>query len=352
MFGTRPEAIKLAPVLRLLGRCAEVIYTGQHYDDALGSAVLRDLALSEPDHFLEVGGQHRGRQIGMAVADLSDRYLQDRPGVVVVQGDTNAGVAGALAANSVGVPVVHVEAGLRSFDREMPEEHNRILIDHLADVCAAPTALNAENLRREGIPLERITVTGNTVVESVLQLLPDARLQSSHLEQLALRRGDYILATFHRPENVDNRAALATILEHLRASALRVVLPLHPRTRARISGFGLDSALAELHTIEPLPPSVFLSVASGAAFWVTDSGGLQEEATILKRRVLVVRRSTERPEALGSFSQLVEREDLSGHIADALAGSNDSLRGLDTPFGDGLASQRVVAAIGALVGRR
>ena len=175
---------------------------------------------------LWIGGQHRGIQIGAATAQLADRWRDDRPSAVVVQGDTNTALAGALAANSCGIPLVHVEAGLRSGDRDMPEEHNRILIDHLADLCCAPTRGNAANLRAEAIPGHRIAITGNTVVEAVRQTPRDHHAAASILGDLAGR--DFTLATIHRPENTDAPARLAAVLNGLASSGLPVLLPLHP----------------------------------------------------------------------------------------------------------------------------
>lgn len=323
VYGTRPEAIKLAPLVALLGPAAELVHTGQHYDDALGRAVAVDLGLPEPDVRLDVGGQPRGRQIGVATAALAD-HLAGRGRVVVVQGDTNAGVAGALAANATGCPLVHVEAGLRSFDRAMPEEHNRVLIDHLADVCAAPTAASAANLRAEGIAEARIAVTGNTIVEAVAALRPAPDEAAAHLRDLDLDGGPYVLATLHRPENVDEPEAMRAILAALAAAAARtgraVVLPLHPRTLDRIEAFGLSGLLEPLRVLGPLAPRRFLAVAAAAELWLSDSGGLQEEATILGRPILVLRRSTERPEALGTFAELVERADLEHAVVEASPG--------------------------------
>jgi UDP-N-acetylglucosamine 2-epimerase (non-hydrolysing) len=309
VLGTRPEAIKLAPLIRALGDICEVVYTGQHYDPALAAEVLDDLGLPAPDDTLGVGGRHRGRQIGDATSALTERISSSGSRAVVVQGDTNAALSGALAANACQVPLVHVESGLRSFDRAMPEEHNRVLIDHLADVCAAPTEGNRQNLLSERIPPERIKVTGNTIVESVAELLPPPSARKSEVGRRGLEPNQYVLATLHRPENVDQPRVLIRLLDELAACPLPVVLPMHPRTRAQLSCEGsFPAAQGSLVVVDPLPPRTFLALAAEARLLVTDSGGLQEEATILKRRALVVRRSTERPEALGSFSELVLKQ--------------------------------------------
>jgi UDP-N-acetylglucosamine 2-epimerase (non-hydrolysing) len=224
---------------------------------------------------------------------------------VVVHGDTNATVAGALSANSTGTPLVHLEAGLRSFDRAMPEEHNRVIVDHLSDLCLAPTEVNKSNLAAEGIGGDKVLLTGNTVVDAVYDLLPDATERTALCAQYDLTLNGYALSTFHRPENTDDPDVLATILHELAELPIPVVLPVHPRTRAKIEQFGLGGHLAKLRVIEPIGYRQFLGLAADAAVLVSDSGGLQEEASVLKRPILVVRNSTERPESLGTFAQLV-----------------------------------------------
>lgn len=350
VLGTRPEAIKLAPLIRALDDSAEVLYTGQHYDPALAAEVLEDLGLTPPAETFGVGGLHRGRQIGDATSALTERISSSGTRAVVVQGDTNAALSGALAANACQVPLVHVEAGLRSFDRAMPEEHNRVLIDHLADVCAAPTEGNRRNLLGERIPPERITVTGNTIVESVAELLPSSSERYVELARCGLVPNRYVLATLHRPENVDRPGVLIGLLRELAACPLPVVLPMHPRTRARLSCDGsFPLPQGSLVVVDPLPPRTFLALAAEARLLVTDSGGLQEEATILKRPALVVRRSTERPEALGSFSELVQPTALGQRLNAFLATPAADLSRLECPFGDGHATKRILAELRALV---
>lgn len=350
-LGTRPEAIKLAPLLRRLGDAAVVVYTGQHYDPVLAADVLCDLGLPPADDSLGVGGRHRGRQIGDATSLLTERLAAGGTRAVIVQGDTNAALAGALAANACGVPLLHVEAGLRSFDRAMPEEHNRVLMDHLADVCAAPTFGNRDNLLAERIAPERIVVTGNTVVESVAELVPDPATRAAAVARLGVEARRYVLATVHRPENVDQPGVLVDLLAQLAGGPLPVVVPLHPRARTRLERDGAEAVLGEggLRVVDPMPPRAFLAVAAEARLWVTDSGGLQEEATVLKRRALVVRRSTERPEALGTFSELIDRREVAARIDAELAGTDDHLAEVASPFGDGRATDRLLAEVRKLV---
>jgi UDP-N-acetylglucosamine 2-epimerase (non-hydrolysing) len=349
VFGTRPEIIKLAGIARLLGDDSCLIHSGQHDSHEMARSFLDELELGRPDVQLAVGGQSRARQIGDAIQGL-DEYLEAcAPAVVVVQGDTNTTLAAALAANTRQIPLVHVEAGLRSHDRAMPEEHNRVLTDHLADVCCAPTEVARANLEQEGIAGERVVVTGNTVVDAVLECLPSSAERRSLLAKRALDPDAYVLATFHRPENVDEDAALRVVLDQLAALPLPVVLPLHPRTADRARAFGLSEQLSRLTITEPLGYSEFLALAAESAVLVSDSGGLVEEASVLKRPIAVVRRSTERPEVQGTFAELVVLgpamgKQVRGWLED-LDALHARLAAIPTPYGDGRASEHCVAAV-------
>ncbi|MDP8958502.1 MAG: UDP-N-acetylglucosamine 2-epimerase (non-hydrolyzing) [Actinomycetota bacterium] len=354
-FGTRPEIVKLAEVIRLLGPAARLVHTGQHYDRLLAASFFEQLEVPAPDAQLEIGGISRGQQIGQATR-LLDRHLVEQPALaVVVQGDTNTTLGAALAANATRTPLVHIEAGLRSFDRAMPEEHNRVVADHLADLCCTPTEVSRGNLEREGIEDQRIEVTGNTIVEAVHRLLPGSAQRRATLDDLGLGSGRFVLATFHRPENVDDRERLRLVLEELAALPLPVVLPLHPRTARRAAAFRLEGLLGKLTVIDPAGYRQFLSMAAECAFSVSDSGGLQEEASILKRPVIVVRNSTERPEVLGSFAELVRPGPSIGEVAAKwladLGRLHDRLATVPSPYGDGTASQRSVEALGRLLQR-
>ncbi|WP_414169231.1 non-hydrolyzing UDP-N-acetylglucosamine 2-epimerase [Streptoverticillium reticulum] len=352
VLGTRPELVKLTDLCRLLGPAAHLIHTGQHYDEALSGRFLTELGLPEPTFLTGVGGQPRAVQISAALGQLDELFTAEPPRAVVVQGDTNASLAGALAANAHGIPLLHVEAGLRSHDRNMPEEHNRVLIDRIADVLCAATEDNRANLLAEGVDDARIAVTGNTVVEAVHGQLPDADERSALLARHGLTADAYVLATVHRPENTDSADALRAILTELGALATAdrpVVLPLHPRTRARIEAAGLSDLLAPLTVSAPLGYSEFLALARHSALLVSDSGGIQEECTVLGRPLVVVRRSTERPEAMADFADLVEPGPAIGEaarrrLAEGPAGL-DRLAALPSPFGDGTASERIVALL-------
>lgn len=356
VLGTRPEMVKLAGVVHALGSESRIFHTGQHYDRTLSGSVWTSLELPRPEAVLTLGGTTRAAQIASALDQLDAIFTARPPKAVVVQGDTNATLAGALAANALGIPLVHVEAGLRSFDRAMPEEHNRVMVDHISDLLCAPTAVNVDNLRAERIPAERIVLTGNTVVEAVnAQRLTDAEA-ADVLSAHGLVAGDYVLGTFHRPENTDSAETLRTILTELAAVSLPVVLPLHPRTRARIRDFGLLPLLDGLRVIEPLTPPEFLALASSAAVLVSDSGGVQEECSVIKRPLLVVRASTERPEVMGSFAERVLPGPAISRIVDGWITDRHerhaALAALPSPYGDGSASRRIAEEIRALVATR
>jgi UDP-N-acetylglucosamine 2-epimerase (non-hydrolysing) len=351
--GTRPELIKLAPLIRHFGQDAAVVYTGQHYDRSMYSLIRDDLPKAGRFHEFAVGGARRGTQLGHAIGGVDEVLATHPTDVVLVQGDTTSALAGALAANANGLPLVHVEAGLRSHDRAMPEEHNRVLIDHIADLCCAPTDLNRLNLLAEGVAAERIVVTGNTVVEALDAALPCGEEQHAVLARHGLTVDGYVVATIHRPENVDDRENLETILHELSRLPLPVVLPLHPRTAKQVAEFGLSHVLAALHVIEPQAYPAFLALARGAAAIVSDSGGIQEEASVLKRPVVVVRRSTERPEIEGTFGTLVlpgprvHAEVL--RWLDDVPGHRVRLHGLPSPYGDCSASARIAVAVERLL---
>ena len=348
VLGTRPEIVKLSQLIRLLADAAYVVHTGQHYDPNLSEVFFADLGLPAPDRFLEVGGISRGQQIGSAIGSLDALFAELSPIAVVVQGDTNSVAAGAVAANALGVFLCHIEAGLRSHDWAMPEEHNRVITDHLSNLCCAPTEASVVNLAGEGIAGARVVMTGNTVVEAVAALLPDDR--SEILARYGVEPGRYILATFHRPENVDTRATYNTILAELCALPLPVLLPLHPRSVARAESFGLGPLLEKLVVTEPIGYRDFLGLQAEAALMISDSGGIAEEVSVLKRPLIVVRMSTERPEVMGTFAVRVEPGPGIGFEASRLLDAGwEHLRALPSPYGDGTASTRSLEALAARI---
>lgn len=351
--GTRPELIKCGPLIRYFGERVSVIYTGQHYDSSMYDQILRDIARPGQFHELALGGTRRGRQLGAAIGAVDEILGGAPPAAVLVQGDTTSALAGALAANANNLPLVHVEAGLRSYDRAMPEEHNRVAIDHLSDLCCAPTELNRRNLLVEKVPAQRIVVTGNTVVEALRTAAPDSAARDGMLSRLGLAADGYVVATIHRPENVDDRHNLELILRELAALPLPVVVPAHPRMVRRVAEFGLAALLDGLRVVEPLAYPAFLALVSGAAVVVSDSGGIQEEVSVLKRPVVVVRRSTERPEIEGTFGTLVPpgpriHQEVLRWLDDVPA-RRAQLAAIPSPYGDGSPSARIAAAVRRLV---
>ncbi|MER7701385.1 UDP-N-acetylglucosamine 2-epimerase (non-hydrolyzing) [Kitasatospora sp. NPDC097605] len=350
VLGTRPEIVKLAGVARLLGSQARIVWTGQHWDANLTTCFFDQYGLPRPHHRLKgVGGEARGRQIGRMVAALSDHFTRRPPAAAVVQGDTNTAAAGALAAHCAGIPVVHVEAGLRSFDTDMPEEANRRVIAPLADLHCAPTPAAAAHLLREGIETERVLITGNTVVEATLESLPTDVEAGRLLARHEVDEGAYVLATIHRPENTDDPVRLTRLLDQLAAVDLPVLMPLHPRTQAAIDRHGLHRSTARLRLIDPLDHATFLALARRCRLLVSDSGGVQEECTVLKRPLIVVRNSTERPEAVrAGFARLARPgQQLALALREALSDTTaaERLAQLPSPYGDGSASDDIVAAI-------
>ncbi|MFQ5654696.1 MAG: non-hydrolyzing UDP-N-acetylglucosamine 2-epimerase [Planctomycetota bacterium] len=301
--GARPNFMKIAAVIRAMRPHAElrptIVHTGQHYDERLCRILFEDLELPRPDIDLEVGSASHARQTAEIMRRFEPVLLDHRPDLVVVVGDVNSTVACALVAVKLGVPVAHVEAGLRSFDRTMPEEINRLMTDALSDLLFVSEPSGAGNLQREGVPDEHVIFCGNVMIDTLL-CHRERAASSKILESLALRPREYAALTLHRPSNVDRPDTLEGLLaavEELQAE-LPVVLPAHPRTIGRLHEFGLMErarALPRLRLLEPLGYLDFLKLMSEARLVLTDSGGIQEETTILNVPCLTLRENTERP---------------------------------------------------------
>lgn len=277
-----------------------IVHTGQHYDLEMSKVFFDQLGLPEPDHFLEVGSGTQAYQTGTSLIKLEEVFLKEKPDLILVEGDTNAVLAGALAGAKLGIDVGHVEAGLRSYDMRMPEEHNRRLTDHLSRLLFAPTEWSASNLRKESVWGE-IHVTGNTVIDACLHYMPMALKESKIME--TVRFEEFALATAHRAENVDDPEVLKNFVEIFTKCPIPVVYPLHPRTRKTLKEQGLWEELSESKNVQIVPPVGyfdFLVLMSNCRFILTDSGGIQEEATApnIRKMVFVLRLSTERPEAV------------------------------------------------------
>jgi UDP-N-acetylglucosamine 2-epimerase (non-hydrolysing) len=345
VVGTRPEIVKLAPVIRALGPNARFLHTCQHRDEQLSGVFLVGAGLPRPEMLSGICGEPRHVQIGRMVEQLGCMFTERPPAAVLVQGDTNTVSAAAQAASYAGVPVVHVEAGLRSHDRGMPEEINRCVVGVLADLHCAPTERAVSNLRDEGVPPEKIVLTGNTIVEATLGMLPDDATAHEIAARLGAEPGEYVLATIHRPENTDDPDRLRAILDELSKLGLPVVLPLHPRTRAAVGRHGLTAALDRLRPVPPADHRTFLGLARHARLLVSDSGSVQEECTVLKRPLIVVRNSTERPESIeAGFAHLVQPGPAVSDLGRQLLGDEGLCEWLATipcPYGDGTASERI-----------
>jgi UDP-N-acetylglucosamine 2-epimerase (non-hydrolysing) len=350
VLGTRPEIIKLAPVVRA---CEDrnvdytLIHTGQHYSDELDSVFFERLELPVPDYHLGVGSGQQGEQTAAILVGVEEVLLDEAPDVVVVQGDTNSVLAGAIATSKLDMELAHVEAGLRSFDHEMPEEINRILTDHVGDYLFAPTEESADLLRNEGIDEDRIHVTGNTIVDAVRANRDIAVEKSTVFEDHSLRPGAYILMTAHRAENVDDPDRLAAILEGVNRVgselAFPVVYPVHPRTRDRLDEFNV-TVPESITLIEPVDFLDFLRLEDEAALVVTDSGGVQEETCILGTPCVTVRDSTERPETVSVGANIVVGTDPES-IVDGALQQLDVTTDWTAPFGDGTATERILDRI-------
>ncbi|NJE06202.1 UDP-N-acetylglucosamine 2-epimerase (non-hydrolyzing) [Thermococcus sp. M36] len=352
VFGTRPEIIKLAPVIRaFIERGVEplLIHTGQHYDYEMSAVFLEELELPPIDYHLEVGSGTQAEQTGLAMIKIERVLMKEKPDVTLVQGDTNTVLAGALASVKLKIPVAHVEAGLRSLDRTMPEEINRILADHASEVLFAPTEDARKNLEREGIT-ENVYVTGNTVVDAVLQNAEVAEKKSDVLERFGLKPKEYILITAHRAENTDSRENLKRLVEILEGLPIEAIYPMHPRTRNRLKEFDLwdrISSIENLTITKPLGYLDFLRLEKNARLIMTDSGGIQEEAIILNVPCLTLRYNTERPETVeagGNILVGLEKERVLRYLNKLLEDEEFYLKmaNAPNPFGDGKAGERIV----------
>jgi UDP-N-acetylglucosamine 2-epimerase (non-hydrolysing) len=349
VIGTRPEIVKLAPLARALGTAGRLLHTCQHEDEELSGVFLAAAGIRQARKLAGICGAPRHAQVGRIVEQLGAMFAAEAPAAVVVQGDTNTASAGAQAASYTGVPVVHVEAGLRSYDRAMPEEINRCVTGVLADLHCAPTRQAVANLRAEGVPAGKIELTGNTIVEATLGILPDDAAAREIAAGQGVEPGQYVLATIHRPENTDDPERLRAILDELSKLGLPVLLPLHPRTRGAAARHGLTAALDRLRTVPPADHRTFLGLARHARLLVSDSGGVQEECTVLKRPLIVVRNSTERPESItAGFAHLVQPGPAIGDLGRKLIGDPclaDRLAHIPCPFGDGKATHRIAACL-------
>ena len=359
VVGARPNFMKVAPLVEAMKRREHefaplVVHTGQHYDQMMSDAFLRDLDLPQPDVCLEVGSASQSAQTAAIMQKFEPVVLREKPDWVLVVGDVNSTLACALVAVKLGVKVAHVEAGLRSHDRTMPEEINRLLTDQIADLLFTPSRNADENLRAEGISDSRIRFVGNIMIDSLIKYLERAK-STAIRERLGVADTDYAVLTLHRPSNVDECKTFSGILDALAEIARRlpIIFPVHPRTRKTMVELGLESRVKEikgLRLIEPLGYLDFLGLYSAAKLVLTDSGGLQEETTFLRIPCLTLRENTERPITVEMGTNVVVGTDVRRITSAALASLDEqSAKTLSSvpPLWDGHTADRILDALAA-----
>lgn len=351
VIGTRPEIIKIAPIIRELkiqNLDFDVIFTDQHYDYNLSKRFFKELELEEPKYSLKIGKGSQGEQTGKAIVGIEKILMKNFSNIVLVQGDTNSSLAGALAAVKLGIKIGHIEAGLRSYDNRMPEEYNRRMIDHISNYLFAPTDNSVQILKNENV-WGKIFNTGNTVIDSCIQHYEYAKKKSKIMSEIPFE--DYILLTTHRAENVDNLNILKDFVEAFLEINMPIVFPIHPRTLNRLKKFNLYKKLQESNKILLLPPIGYLDLLQlmhHCNFIITDSGGIQEEATapIIQKFVFIIRKTSDRPESCEmGFSKLVGTnkkhilKEINNFIENPLKLPSKS------PFGSGKASKKIISII-------
>jgi UDP-N-acetylglucosamine 2-epimerase (non-hydrolysing) len=352
VVGARPNYMKIAPVYAALSRCKHVeqrlVHTGQHYDALVRDVFFDELPLPRPHIQLEVGSASHGEQTARALSALERVFIDLRPDLVVVPGDVNSTLAAALAAVKLHVPVCHVESGLRSFDWTMPEEHNRRLTDQVSTLLLTHSEDANENLANEGVPRDRVSFVGNTMIDTLFSSIRRARALAAW-RRYGLKHRRYVLVTLHRPRLVDSPELLMEAMQALERVALRlpVVFPVHPRTLERLTNLGFVAS-ANLIVATPLPYGRFLPLQSGAAAVVTDSGGVQEESTALGVPCFTLRENTERPVTLTHGSNVLLGLD-PARLAEipARLRANGHRHGVRPPLWDGCAGERAARAIEA-----
>lgn len=340
VVGARPQFVKLAPISRAISDRAEhfIVHTGQHYDDLLSDVFFEDLRIPRPDINLAIGSGLHGAQTGAMLSGLEQAFLETNPDWILTYGDTNSTLAAAIAAVKLHIPVAHLEAGLRSFNRRMPEEHNRVLTDHAADLLLAPTEEAMRHLSNEGLT-DRSVLVGD-VMTDVLFTVRDSIAGSKVDLPGGIERGNFYLATIHRPENTDDPSRLAEILRQLSQLDKPVLLAVHPRLRDLASRHGLDLDQGVIVPVAPLPYPQLVGTALASSGVITDSGGLQKEAFLLRVPCTTVRAETEWVETVSlGWNKLVgsNLSDLSTSVLRARPMDTDAM-----PYGDGSAAHRVV----------
>lgn len=349
ILGTRPEIIKMSPIIRA---CEAqdidyfILHTGQHYSYEMDQTFFEELELPAAKYNLDVGSGSQAVQTAKILTGIEEILLKEKPDVAFVQGDTNTVMAGALAASKLHIRIGHVEAGLRSYDRTMPEEINRVIADHISDYLYAPTETSRRNLIAEGIPESKIFVTGNTVVDAAYQNLEISKKRMNILDELGIHPKKYFLVTAHRAENVDVRERLSGILDGLKIIGdkynLPVIFPMHPRTVKMVNEFGLS--LDGITVTKPFGYLEFLQLEENAKLILTDSGGLQEEGCILGTPCVTLRDNTERPETVDAGANMLAGTQTETILACAERMMNTTIS-WKNPFGDGDAALKILETI-------
>lgn len=348
IVGTRPEIIKLSPVIRELEfqhLDFFIIHTNQHYSQNMDDIFFRELGLATPKYNLNIHETLHGKMTAKMLEGIESILLNENPKWIIVQGDTNTVLAGALAAAKLGIKIAHVEAGLRSYDRTMPEETNRVVADHLSDALFSPTMTQQLILKGEGVSNEKIYVTGNTIVDAVMQNLVLAEASTLSNKYLTKK---YLLLTMHRPSNVDDPKLLKSNIDNLEKLAgellIPIIFPVHPRTRVALSKFMIAPNPETIMMIDPVGYLEMLLLMKSAQLILTDSGGIQEEACIMKIPCVTLRDNTERPETVEVGANIVVGTDYQTLVASAKKMLTVN-RSWDNPFGNGKSGEEIVKII-------
>ncbi|GMT46374.1 MAG: UDP-N-acetyl glucosamine 2-epimerase [bacterium] len=353
VVGARPNFIKIAPIHKAFLKYQDCIqhlicHTGQHFDRKMSSIFFDELEIPKPDFSLGIGGGSHAEQTARIMMAFEKILLQEEPDLVIVPGDVNSTLAASLTAAKLHIPVAHIEAGLRSFDRDMPEEINRVLTDEISDLLFVTEKSGMENLLNEGVRESRIFFTGNVMIDSLVQYLPKIE-RSGILSALDVKKQEYVLSTFHRPSNVDHPDRLKKILENMKrlAVTLPVIFPIHPRTRNNIKQFGLEGILPEnVILLDPIGYIDFLALTKEAALVLTDSGGIQEETTFMGVPCITVRNNTERPVTCDVGTNYLAGQDYAKAIDKAFEILNGNRKKGEIPERwDGKAAPRIVKIV-------
>lgn len=359
VIGARPQFIKASIVSRLLkdisGMNEVIVHTGQHYDENMSTVFFDEMGISHPDYHLGIGSNTHGMQTGRMLESIEVVLLKEKPDCVLVYGDTNSTLAGALAAAKLHIPLAHVEAGLRSFNRQMPEEINRVLTDHASDILFAPTQMAMKNLLKEGISEGKIHLVGDVMYDVAIHFGAIAEKKSSIIKQMNVRPGKYILATIHRAENTDDFTRLKAIFEGLRqvGREIPVVLPLHPRTRKALKATGLLEKMdGSIRIIDPVGYLDMVMLEKNACLITTDSGGVQKEAFFYRVPCITLRNETEWVELVELGWNKVITPDNSSYVASAILSALNSKGKEGSPYGEGRAAEAVVKILSGMSFKR